>query len=63
MEKEMQKVNAGRERNRYSKEFKLAAVKLLQSGTKPGTLTVVPLIPEPDCFAGSAYMKKSDSST
>lgn len=34
----MQKVNAGRERNRYSKEFKLAAVKLLQSGTKPGTL-------------------------
>ncbi|MBK9160081.1 MAG: hypothetical protein IPM27_00675 [Nitrosomonadales bacterium] len=32
MGKEIQKVNAERKRQRYSKEFKLAAVKLLQSG-------------------------------
>ena len=38
MEKEIQKVNTGCTRQRYSKEFKIAAVKLLQSGTKPGTL-------------------------
>ena len=31
MGKEVQKVNAERKRQRYSKEFKLAAVKLLQS--------------------------------
>lgn len=43
MGKEIQKVNAERERQRYSKEFKLAAVKLLQSGTKPGTLIAMEL--------------------
>ena len=43
MGKEVQKVNAGRRRQRYSKEFKLAAVKLLQSGTKPGTLIAMEL--------------------
>lgn len=43
MEKEIQKVNAERKRQRYSKEFKLAAVKLLQSGTKPGTLIAMEL--------------------
>ena len=32
MGKEIQKVNAERKRQRYSKEFKLAAVKLLQAG-------------------------------
>ena len=37
MGKEIQKVNAERQRQRYSKEFKLAAVKLLQAGQKPGT--------------------------
>ena len=43
MGKELQKVNAERKRQRYSKEFKLAAVKLLQSGTKPGTLIAMEL--------------------
>lgn len=43
MGKEIQKVNAERKRQRYSKEFKLAAVKLLQSGTKPGTLIAMEL--------------------
>ena len=43
MGKEIQKVNAGRQRQRYSKEFKLAAVNLLQSGTKPGTLIAMEL--------------------
>lgn len=37
MGKEIQKVNADRQRQRYSKEFKLAAVKLLQAGQKPAT--------------------------
>ena len=37
MGKEVQKVNADRKRRRYSKEFNLAAVKLLQSGMKPRT--------------------------
>ncbi len=43
MGKEVQKVNADRKRQRYSKQFKLAAVKLLQSGTKPGTLIAMEL--------------------
>jgi len=43
MGKEIQKVNAERKRQRHSKEFKLAAVKLLQSGTKPGTLIAMEL--------------------
>jgi transposase len=43
MGKEIQKVNAERKRQRYSKEFKLAAIKLLQSGTKPGTLIAMEL--------------------
>jgi transposase-like protein len=43
MGKEIQKVNAERKRQRYGKEFKLAAVKLLQSGTKPGTLIAMEL--------------------
>jgi transposase len=43
MGKEIQKVNEDRKRQRYSKEFKLAAVKLLQSGTKPGTLLAMEL--------------------
>jgi transposase len=37
MGKEIQKVNTDRKRQRYSKEFKLAAVKLLQAGQKPAT--------------------------
>jgi transposase len=37
MAKEVQKVNAERQRQRYSKEFKLNAVKLLQAGNKPAT--------------------------
>lgn len=37
MGKEIQKVNPGRKRQRYSKEFKLTAVRLLQTGQKPGT--------------------------
>jgi transposase len=43
MGKETQKVNGERKRQRYSKEFKLAAVKLLQSGSKPGTLIAMEL--------------------
>jgi transposase len=43
MGKEVQKVNIDRKRQRFSKEFKLAAVKLLQSGTKPGTLIAMEL--------------------
>ena len=43
MEKGIRKVNAERKRQRYSKEFKLAAVKLLQSGAKPGTLLAMEL--------------------
>ena len=43
MGKGIQKVNAERKRQRYSKEFKLNAVKLLQSGTKPGTLIAMEL--------------------
>jgi hypothetical protein len=43
MEKERRKVNAERKRQRFSKEYKLAAVKLLQSGTKPGTLIAMEL--------------------
>lgn len=43
MGKEVQKVNAERKRQRYSKEFKLAAVKLLESGAKPGTLIAMEL--------------------
>ena len=37
MGKEVQKVNVGRQRQRYSKEFKLNAVKLLQAGSNPAT--------------------------
>lgn len=37
MGKETQKVNAERKRQRYSKEFKLTAIKLLQAGQKPAT--------------------------
>jgi len=43
MEKEIRKVNAERKRQRFSKEFKIAAVKLLQSGAKPGTLIAMEL--------------------
>jgi len=43
MGKEIQKINKERKRQRYSKEFKLSAVKLLQSGTKPGTLIAMEL--------------------
>ena len=43
MGKEIQKVNAERKRQRYSKVYKLAAVKRLQSGTKPGTLIAMEL--------------------
>jgi transposase len=37
MGKEMQKVNTERKRQKFSKEFKLTAVKLLQAGQKPAT--------------------------
>lgn len=37
MGKETQQVNSERCRQRYSREFKLAAVKLLQAGSKPAT--------------------------
>jgi len=43
MGKEVQQVNPDRQRQRYSKEFKLAAIKLLQSGSKPGTLIAMEL--------------------
>jgi transposase len=37
MDKGSRKANAERQRQRYSKEFKLTAVKLLQAGNKPAT--------------------------
>lgn len=37
MGKELQKVNADRKRQRFTKEFKLEAVRLLEQGTKPAT--------------------------
>jgi transposase len=37
MGKSMEKVNPGRKRSRFSKEFKLDAVKLLEQGEKPAT--------------------------
>jgi transposase len=37
MEKNVGKQNLERERNRYSKEFKLEAVRLLELGQKPAT--------------------------
>jgi len=41
MGKGVQKVNAERQRQRYSKEFKLNAVKLLQAANKPATHKMV----------------------
>lgn len=35
--KQIRKVNSERQRRRYSKEFKLEAVRLLESGQKPAT--------------------------
>jgi len=37
MGKAIEKVNPGRKRTRFSKEFKLEAVKLLEAGQKPAT--------------------------
>ena len=37
MGKERTKVNAERQRQRFSREFKLEAVRLLELGQKPGT--------------------------
>lgn len=37
MGKAMEKVNPGAKRTRFSKEFKLEAVKLLEAGQKPAT--------------------------
>lgn len=37
MGKELLKINAERQRQRYSKEFKLNAVQLLRAGQKPAT--------------------------
>ncbi len=37
MGKELLKVNNGRQRQQFSKEFKLNAIKLLQAGQKPAT--------------------------
>ena len=37
MGKAVEKVNPGRKRARFAKEFKLEAVKLLEAGQKPAT--------------------------
>lgn len=37
MGKEREKVNADRQRERFSREFKLEAVRMLESGQKPGS--------------------------
>jgi transposase len=37
MGKAIEKVNPGRKRTRFTKEFKLEAVRLLEAGTKPAT--------------------------
>jgi transposase len=44
MGKEMQKVNTERKRQKFSKEFKLTAVKLLQAGQKPATQLARPVM-------------------
>ncbi len=44
MRKEIQRVDAEPKCQRYSKEFMLAAVKLLQSGTKPAMLIALQLV-------------------
>jgi transposase len=43
MGKELLKVNANRQRQKFSKEFKLNAVNLLQAGQKPATLLALEL--------------------
>jgi transposase len=64
MGKEIQKVNAGRKRQRYSKEFKLAAVKLLRSGTKPGTLIAMELgIQRNLLYKWAETLKRHDGNT
>ena len=64
MGKETQKVNAERKRQRYSKEFKLAAVKLLQSGTKPGTLIAMELgIQRNLLYKWAETLKRHDGNT
>ena len=64
MGKEVQKVNAERKRQRYSKEFKLTAVKLLQSGTKPGTLIAMELgIQRNLLYKWAETLKRHDGNT
>jgi transposase len=43
MGKEMGKVNPGRKRTRYTKEFKLEALRLLEAGEKPAAQLAVEL--------------------
>jgi transposase len=43
MAKVLEKVNPARKRQRFSKDFKLEAVKLLQAGEKPATQLAVEL--------------------
>jgi transposase len=43
MGKAMEKVNPGRKRARFSKEFKLEAVRLLEAGEKPASQLAVEL--------------------
>lgn len=64
MGKETQKVNAERKRQRYGKEFKLAAVKLLQAGQKPGTLIAMELgIQRNLLYKWAETLKRHDGNT
>ena len=53
MGKEMQRVNAEPKFQRYSKEFMLAAVKLLQSDTKPAILIALQMVSSINCVASA----------
>jgi transposase len=47
MGKTIEKVNLGRKRARFAKEFKLEAVRLLELGEKPATQVAVELVRYP----------------
>lgn len=50
MGKAMEKLNAERKRQRFSKEFKLNAVALLKAGQKPGTHMSPTISAVPQCL-------------
>lgn len=60
MGKEIRKVNPERKRVRFSKEFKLEAVRLLQSGNKPATQLAAQLgVPRNQLYKWQAQLNKT----